>query len=89
MDITNSFLNYWFEQAFRATSALFDGEIVCLGGWKPNLKRSIECSKKRKARLSGPRQASRGVLYFDCLYLDGRVIVMSRLSGDASGSGCD
>ena len=66
------------EQAFRATSGLFDGEIVCLEpDGRPNfrdvIKRMQQTSDSgiERARASHP-----AVCYlFDCLYLDGRAII--------------
>ncbi|HTL54309.1 MAG TPA: non-homologous end-joining DNA ligase [Candidatus Limnocylindrales bacterium] len=71
------------EQAFRATSALFDGEIVCLDAeGRPKFQHVIQRMQQssegaiERARLKHP-----AVCYlFDCLYLDGRPIVIEPLS---------
>lgn len=66
------------EQAFRASSALFDAEIVCLEeGGKPNFKHVINRLQQR-ADTGIERACAKhpAVCYvFDCLYLDGRAIV--------------
>ena len=70
------------DQAFRATSALFDGEIVCLdAGGRPNFQHVIQRMQQsseggiERARLKHP-----AVCYlFDCLYLDGRPIITEPL----------
>lgn len=78
-DITHLFPELLIpEQAFRAASALFDGEIVCLdGAGRPDFKKVINRIQQRgehgieRARVRNP-----AVFYvFDCLYLDGRAIV--------------
>ncbi|HET9803892.1 MAG TPA: non-homologous end-joining DNA ligase [Candidatus Acidoferrum sp.] len=66
------------EEAFRATSALFDGEIVCLeGDGKPNFRNVIH-RMQQKADGAIERAKARHPAFcylFDCLYLDGRTIV--------------
>jgi DNA ligase D-like protein (predicted ligase)/DNA ligase D-like protein (predicted polymerase)/DNA ligase D-like protein (predicted 3'-phosphoesterase) len=65
------------DEAFRATSGLFDGEIVCLeADGRPNFKNVIHRMQQtteggvERARLKHP-----AVCYlFDCLYLDGRPV---------------
>jgi bifunctional non-homologous end joining protein LigD len=84
------------ESAFRATSALFDGEIVCLDpDGKPNFRNVI--SRMQQTSTSAVERAQTkypAVCYvFDCLYLDGRAIVGEPLTrrrewiGDAVKSG--
>ncbi len=71
------------EQAFRATSALFDGEIVCLdAGGKPEFDKVIHrMQQKAEGAIERARAAHPAVCYlFDCLYLDGRPIVNEPLS---------
>ena len=66
------------EQAFRATSALFDGEIVCLeADGKPNFRNVIHrMQQKTEGAIERARARHPAVCYvFDCLYLDGRPIV--------------
>src|SRR6266446_6839160 len=65
------------EQAFRATSALFDGEIVCLDpDGKPNFRDVIHrMQQKTEGGIQRARAKHAAVCYlFDCLYLDGRPI---------------
>ncbi len=63
------------DQAFRATGALLDGEIVCL---QPDGKPSFEDAIKRlrqttEAGIARARARHPAVCYvFDCIYLDGR-----------------
>jgi bifunctional non-homologous end joining protein LigD len=65
------------EEAFRATSAVFDGEIVCLDpDGKPNFQNVIH---RMQQKTSGGIERAQGkhpaVCYlFDCIYLDGRPI---------------
>ena len=69
-------------EAFRATSALFDGEIVCLDdGGRPIFENSVrrlqQSSEGAIARVAAKHPA---VCYlFDCLYLDGRPITSEPL----------
>ena len=78
-DITHKFPELVVpEQAFRATSALFDGEIVCLDAegkpdFKKVIKRLMQSSKGGIERGSVKNPAY--CYLFDCLYLDGRAIV--------------
>lgn len=82
-DITNLFPELLIpEQAFRATSALFDGEIVCLDGdGRPNFKNVISRMHQSSAGGIDRAAASKPVhcYLFDCLYLDGRAIVSEPL----------
>jgi DNA ligase D-like protein (predicted ligase) len=66
------------EQAFRATSALFDAEIVCLNDeGKPVFKNAIHrIQQTTDGAVERARSRYPAVCYvFDCLYLDGRPIV--------------
>jgi len=71
------------EQSFRATSALFDGEIVCLdSNGKPVFKNVIHrMQQKTEAAIERARVKYPAACYvFDCLYLDGRPIVNEPLA---------
>ncbi len=78
-DITSQFPELAIpEQAFRATSGVFDGEIVCVeSDGKPQFDKVIHRMQQRSesaANLAKGRCPA--VCYlFDCLYLDGRPIV--------------
>ncbi len=66
------------EEAFRASSALFDAEIVCLDeGGKPVFKHVIHrLQQATESAIERARAKYPVVCYvFDCLYLDGRPIV--------------
>jgi len=66
------------EPAFRATSAVFDGEIVCLeADGKPNFANVIHrMQQKSEGAAERARVKHPAVCYvFDCLYLDGRPII--------------
>lgn len=66
------------EQAFRATSALFDGEIVCLeGAGLPNFRNVINrLQQNSEGGIERARSRHPAVCYiFDCLYIDGRPVV--------------
>jgi len=84
MDFTKQFpelLNP--EQSFRATSALFDGEIVCLeADGKPVFQNVIQrMQQKTEGGIERARAKHPAVCYlFDCLYLDGRPIVNEPLT---------
>lgn len=70
------------EQAFRATSALFDGEIVCLeADGRPDFRNVIHrMQQKTEGGIERAKAKHPAVCYvFDCLYLDGRAIVNERL----------
>lgn len=79
MDMTKQFPELLIpDEAFRATSALFDGEIVCLDAdGKPNFKNVIHrMRQKTEGGIERGRASHPAVCYlFDCLYLDGRAIV--------------
>jgi DNA ligase D-like protein (predicted ligase) len=84
MDFTKQFpelLNA--EQSFRATSALFDGEIVCLDAeGKPHFRNVISrMQQNTEGGVERAKAANPAVCYvFDCLYLDGRAIVNEPLT---------
>ena len=84
MDMTPQFPELLIpEEAFRATSALFDGEIVCLDSdGKPNFQEVIHrMQQKTDGAIERARARRPAVCYlFDCLYLDGRPIVNEPLS---------
>ena len=66
------------EQSFRATSGLFDGEIVCLeADGRPNFRNVIHrMQQTSEGGIERARAKHPAVCYlFDCLYLDGRAIV--------------
>ncbi len=66
------------DQAFRASSALFDGEIVCLDdAGRPVFQNVIHrLQQKGRGAIERARGKQPAVCYvFDCLYLDGRPIV--------------
>jgi DNA ligase D-like protein (predicted ligase)/DNA ligase D-like protein (predicted polymerase)/DNA ligase D-like protein (predicted 3'-phosphoesterase) len=79
MDITKRFPELLIgEQAFRATSGLFDGEIVCLeADGKPVFKNVItRMQQSTEGAIARARAKCPAICYvFDCLYLDGRPIV--------------
>ena len=71
------------EPAFRATSGLFDGEIVCLeADGRPNFTNVIQ--RMQQSTQGGIERASVKhpvVCYlFDCLYLDGRPLINEPLT---------
>ncbi|MBX2990903.1 MAG: non-homologous end-joining DNA ligase [Phycisphaeraceae bacterium] len=79
MDITSRFPELLVpEQAFRATTALFDAEIVCLdAAGKPVFKNVIHrMQQTAEGSIERARAKYPAVCYvFDCLYLDGRPIM--------------
>ncbi len=83
-DITHLFPELLIpEKVFRATSALFDGEIVCLDSeGKPHFKNVI--SRMHQTHAGSIERSSKTnpvhCYLFDCLYLDGRPIVSEPLS---------
>jgi len=71
------------EQAFRATSALFDGEIVCLDpDGRPKFKDVIHRMQQKSDGAIERAKAKHPVVcyLFDCLYLDGRSIINEPLT---------
>jgi DNA ligase D-like protein (predicted ligase) len=84
MDMTSQFPELLIpDEAFRATSALFDGEIVCLeANGKPNFQNAIHrMQQKTPGAIERAQARHPAVCYlFDCLYLDGRAIVNEPLS---------
>jgi DNA ligase D-like protein (predicted ligase)/DNA ligase D-like protein (predicted polymerase)/DNA ligase D-like protein (predicted 3'-phosphoesterase) len=79
LDITKQFPELLIpEEAFRATSALFDGEIVCVDAeGKPDFANVIHrMQQKSEGAIERAKSKCTAVCYlFDCLYLDGRPIV--------------
>jgi len=79
MDISKQFPELLIpEQAFRATSALFDGEIVCVeGDGKPLFANVIHrMQQSTEGAVDRAKAKCPAVCYlFDCLYLDGRPIL--------------
>jgi len=79
LDLTKQFPELLIpQQAFRATSALFDAEIVCLeADGRPNFRNVIHrMQQKADAAIERAKAKHPAVCYvFDCLYLDGRPIV--------------
>lgn len=84
LDLTRQFPELLIpDEAFRATSALFDGEIVCLDGQgKPDFSAVIHrMQQKSPGGLERARAKHPSVCYvFDCLYLDGRAVINEPLS---------
>jgi DNA ligase D-like protein (predicted ligase)/DNA ligase D-like protein (predicted 3'-phosphoesterase) len=84
MDFTKQFPELLVpEQAFRATSAVFDGEIVCLeADGKPHFRNVIHrMQQNSEGSIERARAKHPAVCYlFDCLYLDGRPIVNEALT---------
>jgi bifunctional non-homologous end joining protein LigD len=81
-DLTARFPELMVDGAFRAASALFDAEIVCLDDeGKPVFQNVIHRMQQTKqGAIERARQRYPAVCYiFDCLYLDGRPIVNESL----------
>ena len=82
-DITDKFPELQIpEEAFRASCAVFDGEIVCLDeAGRPQFKKVI--NRIQQSSEGGIKRASaKNPAYcylFDCLYLDGRSIINETL----------
>ena len=83
-DVTASFPELTLpEESFRASSAVFDGEIVCLDGdGRPVFTDVMGRIQARGERgIERARARHPAVCYlFDCLYLDGRPIVNEPLT---------
>ena len=79
LDVTKQFPELVIpDQAFRASSAVFDGEIVCLDtAGKPDFAKVIHrMQQTTEGGIERARNNHPVVCYlFDCLYLDGRPIV--------------
>src|SRR2546421_5457396 len=84
IDLTNKFPELLIpEQAFRATSGLFDGEIVCLeADGRPDFRNVIHRMQQTgEGAIERAKAKHPAVCYlFDCLYLDGRPIVNEPLA---------
>ena len=83
LDLMRQFPELRIANQLRATSALFDGEIVCLeADGKPNFTNVIHrMHQKTEAGIERARAEHPAVCYvFDCLYLDGRAIVNEPLA---------
>jgi len=84
LDVTKQFPELQIpEQAFRATSAVFDGEIVCLDAeGKPNFRNVIlRMQQSSEGAVERAKAKYPAVCYlFDCLYLDGRPIMNEPLA---------
>src|SRR5205085_8697011 len=84
LDVTKQFPELIIpEQAFRATSGLFDGEIVCLeSDGRPNFQKVIHRMQQTSEGAIERAKAQHPVVcyLFDCLYLDGRPIVNEPLT---------
>jgi DNA ligase D-like protein (predicted ligase)/DNA ligase D-like protein (predicted polymerase)/DNA ligase D-like protein (predicted 3'-phosphoesterase) len=82
-DLTKQFPELLSNESFRATSALFDGEIVCLeADGKPDFRNVIQrMQQKAQSGIERARAKHPAVCYlFDCLYLDGRPIINEPLT---------
>jgi DNA ligase D-like protein (predicted ligase)/DNA ligase D-like protein (predicted polymerase)/DNA ligase D-like protein (predicted 3'-phosphoesterase) len=83
MDFTKQFPELLSDQSLRATSALFDGEIVCLeADGRPNFRNVIHrMQQKTEGGIERTKAKYPAVCYlFDCLYLDGRPIMNEPLT---------
>src|SRR5947208_13995680 len=84
MHLTKRFPEFLIaDHAFRATSGLFDGEIVCLeADGKPNFRNVIHrMQQSTEGGIERAKAKHPAVCYvFDCLYLDGRAIVNEPLA---------
>jgi bifunctional non-homologous end joining protein LigD len=84
MDLTQQFPELTnAEMALRVSSAVLDGEIVCLeADGKPNFRNVISRMQQTTAgQVDRARAKYPAVCYvFDCLYLDGRPIVNEALT---------
>jgi len=79
MDLTTQFPELLAAEAsFRATSGVFDGEIVCLDpDGKPNFGNVIRRMQQvNPVAIERARTKHAAVCYlFDCVYLDGRAVI--------------
>jgi DNA ligase D-like protein (predicted ligase)/DNA ligase D-like protein (predicted polymerase)/DNA ligase D-like protein (predicted 3'-phosphoesterase) len=78
LDFTALFPELIVPEQFRATNALFDGEIVCLDlDGRPNFRNVIHRMQQRgDTSIARAKAKHPAVCYlFDCLFLDGRAIV--------------
>src|SRR5438477_3170968 len=84
LDLTKQFPELLIpEQAFRANSGLFDGEIVCLeADGRPDFRNVIHRMQQTgEGAIERAKANHPAVCYlFDCLYLDGRPIVNEPLA---------
>jgi len=84
LDITRQFPELLVpEQAFRATSAVFDGEIVCLeADGRPDFRNVIyRMQQTADGSIERAKAKYPAMCYvFDCLYLDGRAIMNEPLT---------
>jgi bifunctional non-homologous end joining protein LigD len=83
MELSKQFPELLMPEGFRATSGLFDGEIVCLeADGKPNFRNVIHrMQQTSEAAIERAKVKYPAVCYvFDCLYLDGRAIVNEPLA---------
>ena len=84
IDLTKQFPELLIpEQAFRANSGLFDGEIVCLeADGRPDFRNVIHRMQQTgEGAIERAKANHPAVCYlFDCLYLDGRPIVNEPLA---------
>jgi len=78
-DITSQFPELCIpEEAFRASSGLFDGEIVCLDeAGRPDFKKVINrLMQSTEGGINKGKARNPAFCYlFDCLFLDGRAII--------------
>ena len=78
LDITKQFPELGDAESFRANSAVFDGELVCLeSDGRPNFRNVIyRMQQSAEGSISRAQSKFPAVCYlFDCLYLDGRPIL--------------
>jgi bifunctional non-homologous end joining protein LigD len=83
MDFTQQFPELTAPDSLRATSALFDGEIVCLEeDGRPHFRNVIHrMQQKGEGAVERARAKHPAACYlFDCLYLDGRPITNEPLT---------
>lgn len=81
-DITHLFPELQLPEAFIATSAVFDGEIVCLEpDGRPNFRQVVRrIQRTGDAVIERASKKTPAFCYlFDCLYLDGRPVTQEPL----------